>query len=217
MLGSTPTRSSDIRRVLGEWLSPTNRATLQPSRRGLSSSSMGRLTRGWVVRLRLRLEADLTLSLTPRWRWSPTYWTTSSVTSVREGAVGESLLHSSVRTSLVFRWGCEAVRLWGVYWEWCLFSTTVSSAGPPYTAGQAGSSTNLSSRRELTGPGRCPSAGVRRPSSNMTTSHQQPSLVNFFFLTLSLSLPIFGHSECNCRDSFTQVCANNVVIDSRLF
>ena len=116
--GSTPTRSSDIRKVLGEWPSPTNRATLQPSRLGLSSSSMGRLTRGWVlVRLMVRL-ADLT-SLSPRWRWSPTYWTTSCVTSVREVAVGESSLPSSVRTSLVCRW---ENREDSVFTERCLFT-----------------------------------------------------------------------------------------------
>ena len=84
MLALTRTPSWDIPKVLGEWRSPTNRATSRPSQPGLSSSSTGRSTRGW--------------------RWSPTCWTTSCVTSVRAAGVAASLLLSSAQTWLVFRW-----------------------------------------------------------------------------------------------------------------
>ena len=85
-------------------------------------------------------------------------------------------------------------------------STTASSAGPPYTAGQAGSSTNLSSRREQIGPELCPFAGVRKSSAALHHHHPTTTTISSQLFFFSFSLPIFGHSECNCRDSYPSLC-----------
>ena len=59
------------------------------------------------------------------------------------------------------------------------FSTTASSAGPPSTAGRAESSTSRWSRRGLTGPGLCPSAGVRQGGFMPSNTHLGCSMPSY--------------------------------------
>lgn len=81
---------------------------------------------------RWSLNRLLTISVSHnRWRWSPMYWTTSSVMNVRELAVIRSSLRFSAPTLPAF-------------------NTTASSAGRPYTRGLEESSTSRWWRREPT-------------------------------------------------------------------
>jgi len=77
-----------------------------------------------------------------RLRWSRTFLTTRSVTSVPVFTAAESLLRSSAPT-------------------WPVCSITVSRAGPGSTRRRAASSTSHWSRKVPTGHARCRSAGVK--------------------------------------------------------
>lgn len=95
-------------------------------------------------------------SVSRRWRWSRTFWTTNCVTSVRGRAAEASLRPSSVPTSHV-----------------C--STTASSAGRTSTPVPAESSTSRWSKREPTGRARFTSAGTneRRGSARASSLRYQ--------------------------------------------
>ena len=96
-----------------------------------------------------------------RWRSSRTSWTTRCVTNARDPDVGASSLPSSAPTSPV-----------------C--SITVSSAGPRSTRGPAGSSTSPWSRKGLTDPEPCPSAGVETTTKSTSSFFKEIKLVDVF-------------------------------------
>lgn len=85
-----------------------------------------------------------------RWRWSPTSWTISCVTSVRALAAEGSLPPSSALMLPV-----------------C--STIASSAGPTFTPALGESSTSPWSRREPTAHARSTSAGTRDETTVIST------------------------------------------------
>lgn len=117
--------------------------------------------------LPLQLRTPPSFSLTqffslcpPRWKWSPTCWTTSCAMSVRVRAAAASLRPSSAPTSPV-----------------C--STIASSAGPTSTRAPAASSTSRLWRKEPTGRARSTSAGTREGGRCGSC------LINLFHLLLS--------------------------------